>query len=267
MNKIFIFVLISIVVFPSLVFGGSFVSSLIAGKTTDEAIQIIAEQLDIVIGRTNVIENVQIDTTESIATVENKQSDQGVVISKVQVDQSTQDQIISNLQNTINNQNQIISNQQISINQIVQDIANNDIPEEVIPDPFIPPVTLPIDPVPPEVIFSPPVDNVSPVVSLDSFRNKIKNKIYCPDGKISGIFGVEIRYSDVSPSSGIVRPSFFMDGVYFEKVLGGVREDGTGETIMLDTTVLSNGDHTLSVKVLDNAGNIGEDSILFVIEN
>ena len=105
---ILISVLITIISIPTIAIGGSFVSSLIVGKTPSEAVEIIAEQLDIVIGRTNIIEGVQTNQEESIATVENKQSEQ--------------DQTISNLQNNINEQGQIISEQEATINQQQQDI-------------------------------------------------------------------------------------------------------------------------------------------------
>ena len=52
-------VLIGIIVFPTITLGGSFVSSLIQGKTVEEAIQILAERIDILIGRVEVVETKQ----------------------------------------------------------------------------------------------------------------------------------------------------------------------------------------------------------------
>lgn len=50
-------VIIGFVAFPTLTLGGSFVSSLIQGKTVEEAIQILAEQIDSLIGRVTILEN------------------------------------------------------------------------------------------------------------------------------------------------------------------------------------------------------------------
>lgn len=61
--------LIGIIVFPTITLGGSFVSSLIQGKTVDEAIQILAQQIDSLIGRVEVIETKQ-------AELETKQTEQ-----------------------------------------------------------------------------------------------------------------------------------------------------------------------------------------------
>jgi hypothetical protein len=56
---ILIGVLIGLIALPTITFGGSFVSSLIQGKTVEEAIQILAEQIDILIGRVEVVETKQ----------------------------------------------------------------------------------------------------------------------------------------------------------------------------------------------------------------
>ena len=58
-KTILVGVLIGLIAFPTITFGGSFVSSLIQGKTIEEAIQILAEQIDILIGRVEVIETKQ----------------------------------------------------------------------------------------------------------------------------------------------------------------------------------------------------------------
>jgi hypothetical protein len=47
------------VAFPTITLGGTFVSALIQGKSVPEAIQILAEQIDVLIGRVNVIEDKQ----------------------------------------------------------------------------------------------------------------------------------------------------------------------------------------------------------------
>jgi len=83
-KTIFIGVLIGVIVLPTITFGGSFVSNLIAGKTLAEAIQILAEQIDILIGRVEIVEIKQVE----------------------------QEEIVSGLQSIINQQTEIIENQQ-----------------------------------------------------------------------------------------------------------------------------------------------------------
>lgn len=51
---------------PTIIFGSSFVSSLIQGKTPEEAIQIIAEQLDALFGRVEILETKQSETEGDI---------------------------------------------------------------------------------------------------------------------------------------------------------------------------------------------------------
>ena len=58
-KKILIGVLIGLVSFPLITLGGSFTSSLIQGKTVEEAVEILAEQIDVLIGRVDMLENKQ----------------------------------------------------------------------------------------------------------------------------------------------------------------------------------------------------------------
>lgn len=51
---------------PSVSLGGSFVVSLIQGKTPSEAVQIIAEQMDSIIGRVQTLETKQVETSQNI---------------------------------------------------------------------------------------------------------------------------------------------------------------------------------------------------------
>ena len=55
-KTMFIGILIGLIAFPTITLGGNFVSSLIQGKTVEEAIQILAEQLDSLIGRVTILE-------------------------------------------------------------------------------------------------------------------------------------------------------------------------------------------------------------------
>lgn len=70
-QKWFQLTIISIVVFlaiPTVAFGGTFVVSLIQGKTAEEAVQILAEQLDGVLDRLGVIENKQTELEQAVQT-------------------------------------------------------------------------------------------------------------------------------------------------------------------------------------------------------
>ncbi len=65
-KKLAVFVLILFLGVPSVSMAGSFVVSLVQGKTPAEAVQIIAEQLDALIGRVQVLETQQVENTEDI---------------------------------------------------------------------------------------------------------------------------------------------------------------------------------------------------------
>lgn len=60
-KHIIIGVIVGLLAFPTVTLGGTFISSLIQGKTIEESIQIIAQQLDILIGRVEVLEGKQAD--------------------------------------------------------------------------------------------------------------------------------------------------------------------------------------------------------------
>ena len=52
-------ILIVVIVFPTIALGGTFTVSLIQGKTVEQAIQILAEQVDSLIGRVGILEQQQ----------------------------------------------------------------------------------------------------------------------------------------------------------------------------------------------------------------
>jgi len=66
-KKILLGVLIGFIAFPTITLGGTFVSSLIQGKTVEEAIQILAEQIDALIGRVEKIETTQTQQEQIIS--------------------------------------------------------------------------------------------------------------------------------------------------------------------------------------------------------
>ena len=59
-KPIFIGVLIGIIAFPTITLGGTFISSLIQGKTVEGAVEILATQIDSLIGRVKTLEVQQI---------------------------------------------------------------------------------------------------------------------------------------------------------------------------------------------------------------
>jgi|GEM_PF-2088967 len=77
-NKWFKVSIITIIIFlatPTVVLGGSFVISLIQGKTADEAVQILAEQLDGVLDRLGIIEAKQAELEQTTQTATNEIGD------------------------------------------------------------------------------------------------------------------------------------------------------------------------------------------------
>ena len=78
-------VLIGIVVFPTITLGGTFTSSLIQGKTVEEAVQILAEQIDYLTGRVEIIETKQTEIETEQAEVKTKQTEQEQTILELQI--------------------------------------------------------------------------------------------------------------------------------------------------------------------------------------
>ena len=69
-KTIFIGIVIGIIAFPTIALGGTFVSSLIQGKTVEEAVQILAEQIDSLIGRVEVVEITQKEHEQTISELQ-----------------------------------------------------------------------------------------------------------------------------------------------------------------------------------------------------
>ena len=75
-KTIFIGILIGVIAFPTVAFGGTFVSSLIQGKSVEEAVQILAQQIDSLIGRVEVVETKQAELESKQTEQESKLSEQ-----------------------------------------------------------------------------------------------------------------------------------------------------------------------------------------------
>jgi len=76
-QKILLIIIIGFMVFPTITLGGTFVFSLIQGKSVEEAVQILAEQIDFLISR---VETVEIKQSE----LETKQTGQEQTVSELQ---------------------------------------------------------------------------------------------------------------------------------------------------------------------------------------
>lgn len=63
-KTIIIGILIGLIAFPTFTLGGTFVVSLIQGKTVEEAVQILAGQIDALIGRVEKIEIAKVELKE-----------------------------------------------------------------------------------------------------------------------------------------------------------------------------------------------------------
>jgi len=63
-------ILVGVIAFPTISLGGTFVVSLIQGKTVQEAVQILAEQVDSLIGRVETVETKQVEQEETISEVQ-----------------------------------------------------------------------------------------------------------------------------------------------------------------------------------------------------
>ena len=69
-KHIFVGILIGIIALPTITLGGTFVSSLVQGKTVEGAVQTLTEQLNFLIGRVEVIEIAQIEQEQTISELQ-----------------------------------------------------------------------------------------------------------------------------------------------------------------------------------------------------
>jgi len=72
-KKYVVGILVGLIAFPTLTLGGGFVSSLIQGKSVEEAVQILADQMDILIGRVDTLEENQASQLEKIEACSQEQ--------------------------------------------------------------------------------------------------------------------------------------------------------------------------------------------------
>ncbi len=77
-------ILVGFIAFPAIALGGSFVSSLIQGKTVEQAIQILVEQTDALIGRVEVVETKQGEQEEKTKEMQSTIDQQKTLIDQLQ---------------------------------------------------------------------------------------------------------------------------------------------------------------------------------------
>lgn len=136
-QKTLIGVLVGIVAFPSIGLGGSFVVSLIHGKTPAEAVQILAEQLDSLIGRVEVVETKQTEQGQTVSELQSIIDQQEALILKEQACNEARNYLLNNsysgyqsLLDGISHRLNEVSCWQENINKMaseIQRIENNDI--------------------------------------------------------------------------------------------------------------------------------------------
>jgi cell division protein FtsB len=72
---------------PAVTSASSFVVSLIQGKTPAEAVEILAGQIDTLLGRVEVLENAQIETEQDVADIRTGQERVSQTVSEVKIQQ------------------------------------------------------------------------------------------------------------------------------------------------------------------------------------
>lgn len=114
-----------------------------------------------------------------------------------------------------------------------------------------------------------PADTAAPIVDheLERWRIKIVSSFSVNDwckngGKICGVVGLEQHIAlDPQPSSGIVKLDVFIDDILKYPDSYG---NGNGK-IAVDLSELSDGEHSITVKAYDAAGNVGTGSVALEI--
>ncbi len=82
-------ILIGIIAFPTIALGSSFLSCLIQGKTVEEAVQILAQQVDYLIGRIEVVETKQAEQEQTVSELQNVIDQQKETIDQLELQQQT----------------------------------------------------------------------------------------------------------------------------------------------------------------------------------
>ncbi len=83
-KSLLIGVLIGAVALPTISLGGTFVSSLVAGKTPSEAVEILATQIDNLFGRVGIVETRQAEQEEIISGLRATTTQQEQTISELE---------------------------------------------------------------------------------------------------------------------------------------------------------------------------------------
>lgn len=111
-KKLGILLGIGLLLVPTAVLGNSFITSLVDGKTPSEAISIISEQFDVLLGRIDSIESVQEDIVATTTKIVEAQTD----LKSSQITLQKTNEIINDKQKELNEAQNAIKDNQESIN-------------------------------------------------------------------------------------------------------------------------------------------------------
>ncbi|MDD2287741.1 MAG: hypothetical protein PHQ01_02315 [Candidatus Pacebacteria bacterium] len=119
--KLVIGIVIGLILLPTIAFGGTFVSSLIEGKSVDESVKILANQIDLLFGRMDVVENetAKIKQDTEAISQENNSIKEDIVI----IQDNSKDLEVKNEQIDIKNQELEIKSIELSEKLIQNQLA------------------------------------------------------------------------------------------------------------------------------------------------
>lgn len=224
--------LLVLVLVPTTVAGISVASSLVDGKTPEEAVHILADQIDSILGRVEQVEIQQQETASSTAELD--KSIQALVVKNAQLEESNRE---------LSGRVEEVSNRPAQVKETVIEKETT----VYVPAPLIVP-----DP-----------DDIPPNVNLVKLQRQWESSEYFKNG-LYGTVGIEEWELARDSDSGIATIQYFVDGISIE----GPRAISTGSFKMaFDTTKFSNGSHVLKIVAADKEGNSSEGSIEINIQN
>lgn len=233
MKNILLIAIGTIVALPTIAIGASFTSSLIAGLSPEEAVGVLATQIDSLSGRVDVVETKQSETA------------------------STTDTLLQSI-DALGAMNSALKASNETLKAKIEEVDAK--PPVVIKEPTI--IQMPAPVLVEPIIPAPPQDITPPVVNLQSLAKEWQNSKFFSKG-VYGTAG--IQESDyIKDAKDISAVEWSVDGVTIE--LAHQWQNGN-VNFALDTMKYSNGEHQLSVKVSDGSGNVGSDSITITINN
>jgi len=218
---------ISALALPVIAVGASVGSSLIAGLSPEEAVQVLATQIDTITGRVDQVEKDQSDTASTTAQLVNEIA-------------------------SLREQNQAMGS---TLDVLTSRPPQVEIRERVVEVPVITPVV--------GAAEEQEADTVAPRVSLTKLGNEWKNEGFFAEG-LYGDVGIEEWNFAKDTEGGIATVTWILDGAVIEPE----RPISTGSfKMVLHTAEYANGEHTLTLRATDKAGNTSEGSVTVIIKN